>query len=39
MKGVGHLPLDEQPAAADLVLAFLNGKLAAKKTARITERA
>jgi pimeloyl-ACP methyl ester carboxylesterase len=39
MKGVGHLPLDEQPAAPELVLAFLNGKLAAKKIARRTERA
>lgn len=40
MKGVGHLPLDEQPAAAEIVLNFLKeGPAAAKTAARITQKA
>ncbi|MBR1269693.1 alpha/beta hydrolase [Bradyrhizobium sp. AUGA SZCCT0222] len=40
MKGVGHLPLDEQDAAADIVLTFLKAEPgAAKAAASITGKA
>jgi pimeloyl-ACP methyl ester carboxylesterase len=39
MAGVGHLPLDEQPGAAEIVLKFLQEQPAAAEAARITKKA